>query len=83
MLDKLDAFIEIVDFFIPFEVLSGIGLVFAAENIVEAWLMSGSIPMVWVYIYLVFITLIGVGRYFSADDDELDELSDDFDELTE
>jgi len=83
MRQKLDAVLEILDFFIPFEVLSGVGLVFAAENIADAYITTGTVPMVWIKVYVVFIVFIGIGRYASASSDEREELSDELDELVD
>lgn len=77
----LQALAGILNFIIPFEVVSAIGLVFALENIVEAYVTTGTIPMIWVQVYVVFIVLVGVVRLATADEEEMEELEDDFDEL--
>lgn len=77
------AFVDILNFFVPFEVVSGVGLIFAMENIVEAWLETGQVPVIWIYVYIVFALGIGVVRYYTADESELDELEDDLDTITE
>lgn len=81
--ENVEAVAGVLNFFVPFEVVSGIGLVFAMENIVDAWLSTGEVPMIWVQIYLVFAAGIGVITYLSADEEELEELADDLEEITE
>jgi len=81
--ENLKAIAGVLNFFIPFEVVSGIGLVFAMENVVDAWLTTGTVPMIWVYVYIVFALGIGLVTYLSADEEELEELSDDLDEIAD
>jgi len=73
----------VLNFFVPFEVVSGIGLVFTMENIVDAWLSTGEVPMIWLQVYIVFALEIGVVTYLSADEEALEELADDLDEITD
>jgi hypothetical protein len=83
MRDELKAIFGIVDFVIPFEVLSAVGLVFTMENILESFLTTGSVEMMWVYLYFVFVVIIAVFRLVSADEGEIDELVDDITELSD
>jgi len=80
--EEVEAIAGVLNFFIPFEVVSGIGLVFAMENIVDSWLATGEVPMIWLQIYLVFAIGIGIITYLGADEDELEELADDLEEIT-
>lgn len=81
--ETVEAIVGVVDFFIPFEVVSGVGLIFAMENILESWLSTGHVPMVWIQVYIVFAVGIGAIRYLSADDEDLEDLADDVDEITD
>lgn len=83
MKDNFQAILGIVDFIIPFEVVSALGLVFTAENILEAYVTTGEIPMVWVWLYLVFVVAIGIVRLATANEEEIDVLEDDLEELTD
>jgi len=80
---NVEAVAGVLNFFVPFEVVSGIGLVFTMENIVDAWLSTGEVPMIWLQVYIVFALEIGVVTYLSADEEALEELADDLDEITD
>lgn len=81
MKDDLEAILGILDFIIPFEVVAAVGLVFAAENIVEAYIATGKVPIVWVQVYAVVVIVLAIVRYLSANEEELEDLEDDIDEI--
>lgn len=81
MREELEAVAGIVNFIIPVDVVLAIGIVFALENVVEAYVTSGTVPMEWVWIYLAGVIVLGVIRFVTADEEEMDELEDDLDEL--
>lgn len=81
MKDNFQAILGILDFIIPFEVVAAVGLVFAAENIVESYVTTGEIPIVWLQVYVVVILIVAGARYLAADDDEIEDLEDDIDEI--
>ena len=81
MREELEAVAGIVNFIIPADVVLAIGIVFALENVVEAYVTSGTVPMEWVWIYLAGVVVLGVIRFVTADEEEMDELEDDLDEL--
>ena len=79
--ERLQAVAGVLDFVVPFDVLSAVGLVFALENIVEAYITTGTIPAEWAAIYVAFAVVVGVVRYLSADDEEVAGFEEDLDEL--
>lgn len=81
MKDNLQAVLGILDFIIPFEVVAAVGLVFAAENIVDSFVTTGEIPIVWVQVYIIVIIIIAGVRYLTADENEIEDLEDDIDEI--
>lgn len=83
MREDLEAVAGIVNFIIPVDVVLAIGIVFALENVVESYVTSGTIAMEWVWIYLAGVVVLGVIRLVTADEEEMDELEDDLDELTD
>jgi hypothetical protein len=82
---KLNALLGIIGFFIPAEVLSAVLLVFAMENVLDelfqAYVPEAAGASVWIALYVVGICAISLMNYLSATDEELEDLSDDFDDL--
>lgn len=79
------AFLRVIDFFVPMEVLSAVFLIFALENVIDI-VVSIHLPEasplgVWVAIYLIGVLVMGLANYYSADEEELEELGDDLEEL--
>lgn len=79
-MSKIRAIIDIIDFFVPLEVLTSVFLVFVGELIFEAVVGAVALPAL-VGIYLLGILLTSALRYLSADEDEISELEDDLDDL--
>jgi hypothetical protein len=83
--DRLNAFLGILNFFIPAEVLSAVLLVFTMENIFD-YTFSTYIPsefqgLGWVIVYFIGVVSISALNYATADADELADLSDDLDDF--
>lgn len=83
MRERVKGVLGIIDFIIPFEVITAVGLVFAAENIVESYLETGQIPLIWLEVYAVIVLLMAAGRILTANEEEIDELEDDYEDLTD
>lgn len=77
---KLRSLIRVIDFFVPLEVLTSVFLIFVGELIFEKVVGSVSLPTLF-GIYLTGIALTSALRYLSADEDEIDDLENDFDDL--
>lgn len=79
-MSRLRAILDIVDFFVPLEVLTSVFLVFVGEMIFER--VVGEVGLVTLLlIYLSGIVLTSVLRYLTADDEEREELEDDIEDL--
>lgn len=79
-MSRLRALLDILDFFVPLEVLTSVFLVFVGEMIFEMVVGEVSL-MILLVIYLVGIALTSVLRYLSADDEEMADLVADIDDL--
>jgi hypothetical protein len=79
-MSRIDAIIDIIDFFVPLEVVTSVLLVFVAELIFEAVIGAVALPIL-VLIYLVGILVTSGLRYMSADESEVEDLMDDIDDL--
>lgn len=80
---RLSSLAGILDFFIPAEVLSAVLLVFTMENVLN-YAFSAYIPSEfevfgWVTVYVLGVLVVSALNYATADEEELDDLSDDFD----
>jgi hypothetical protein len=82
---KLRAVLGIADFFVPADVLSSVLLVFTMENILDqlfsTYVPAGLQTEAWVAIYLIGALVVSGFNYATAGEEELEELSDDFDDL--
>lgn len=82
---RIDAVAGIVDFFIPAEVISSVLLVFTMENILNyafSQFVPGNAEIAgWLTVYLLGIGAVGLFNYITADEDELEDLENDFDDL--
>ena len=81
---KLGSLAGIIDFFVPAEVLSAVVLVFTMENILDhafaTFIPEDFAALGWVAIYLLGTLLVSGLNYASADEKELDDLSDDLED---
>jgi hypothetical protein len=81
---KLRSLAGIFDFFVPAEVLSSVLLVFTMENILDhafsAYVPSEFETAGWIAVYLLGAAAISGLNYATADDEELEDLSDDLDD---
>jgi hypothetical protein len=82
--DRLSSLAGILNFFIPAEVLSAVLLVFTMENLLDQtfsmFIPSEYEAFGWVTVYVVGIIAVSALNYVTADEDELDDLSDDLDD---
>jgi hypothetical protein len=82
--DRLRSLAGILDFFIPAEVLSAVLLVFTMENILDhafAEFVPASFEAAgWVAVYLLGVLAISGLNYATANEEELEDLSDDLDD---
>lgn len=77
---RFRALLDVLDFFVPLEVLTSVFLVFVGEMIFEEVVGEVSLVILLV-IYLSGIVLTSALRYLTANEDELDDLEDDLDDL--
>jgi hypothetical protein len=82
--DKLRSLASILDFFIPAEVMSAVLLVFTMEKILDA-AFSALIPddfqaVGWIAVYIIGITAVSGLNYATANEEELEDLSDDLED---
>ena len=82
---KINSLAGILDFFIPAEVLSAVLLVFTMENILN-YAFLNYIPaefeaVGWMAVYLIGIASVSILNYVTADEEELEDLDEDFDQL--
>jgi hypothetical protein len=82
---RLRAALGILDFFIPAQVLSSVLLVFTMENILDhlfrMYVPDKAGAAGWVMVYIIGVAAISAMNYATADEDELEDLSDDIDDL--
>jgi len=79
-MSRFRAVLDILDFFVPLEVLTSVFLVFVGEMIFEQ--VVGEVGLTsLLLIYLGGIVLTSVLRYLTADEEEREELGDDIDDL--
>jgi hypothetical protein len=82
---RLNAVLGILDFFIPASVLSSVLLVFTMENILDhlfqVYVPENAGALGWVLVYILGITAISAMNYATADEEELEDLSDDLEDL--
>jgi len=79
-MSRLRALLDILDFFVPLEVLTSVFLVFVGEMIFERVIGEVGV-MTLLLIYIGGIALTSVLRYLSADSEEREYLADDIDDL--
>jgi len=79
-MSRLRALLDILDFFVPLEVLTSVFLVFVGEMIFERVIGEVGV-MTLLLIYIGGIALTSVLRYLSADSEEREDLADDIDDL--
>lgn len=77
---RLRALLDILDFFVPLEVLTSVFLVFVGEMVFEQIVGTASLESL-LLIYLLGIVLTSTLRYLTADEDERAELDEDLDDL--
>lgn len=77
---KIRALFQVIDFFLPTDVLLAVFMVFALENIV-AQIVGDVGVVVWLALYVVGTAILGLTRYLSADEEEMEDLQEDFDDL--
>lgn len=80
MRSRLRALLDILDFFVPLEVVTSIFLIFVGEMIFERIIGEVSVTTL-VMIYLAGIFVTSILRYLSADEEEREDLTDDIDDL--
>lgn len=82
---RFDALTDILNFFIPAEVLSAVLLVFTMENVLDhlftSLVPSGAGGATWVVVYVLSVIAISGLNYATADEEEREELGDDLDDL--
>jgi hypothetical protein len=83
--DRFRSLAGIFDFFIPAEVLSSVLLVFTMENVLDH-AFANYIPADfqaagWIAVYVLGVLAISGLNYVTADEEELEDLSDDFEEF--
>ena len=79
-MSRLRALLDILDFFVPLEVLTSVFLVFVGEMIFERVVGEVGV-MTLLLIYIGGVALTSVLRYLSADSEEREDLADDIDDL--
>lgn len=85
MRNSIEAALGILGFFIPAEVVSAVLLVFTMENVLD-YLFTTHIPpnfsvFGWVAVYLIGTLSISIVNYYTATDEEREELSEDLSDL--
>lgn len=80
---NIRAILGVLDFFIPVDVVLAVMLVFAMENIVETLIGGNPGLAVWVALYVLGILVLSASNYLSADEEELEDLNEDLEDLSD
>lgn len=84
LLMNFRAIIRIIDFFIPFNIITAVFVVFALENVVSHYFALYIPPRfsgpAWIIIAILGLALMNIA---SADEEEIDELEEDIEDIRE
>jgi accessory gene regulator protein AgrB len=82
---RLGAFVAIIDFFLPAEVLSSVLLVFTLENVLDfafaAYIPNEFQALGWASVYFFGVIVVALLNYAAANAEEREELSEDIEDL--
>lgn len=79
------ALLRVFDFFIPIEVMSAVLMVFALENVLgyyfETYVAAEHTALAWGLVYLIGAGTISAINLLTAEEDDLEDLSEDIEDL--
>ena len=79
------AFFGVINFFVPFELVSAVLMVFTLENVLDRifvqYIPSKYALPFWLTFYLLGVIVIGAANLFGSDDEELEELANYLEDL--
>jgi hypothetical protein len=77
---NLRAILRVIDHFVPLDVLTSVLVVFSLENLIDSYVSSLSVSSeIWILMAVFGLVVLNLA---SMDEEEMDELEDDFEDIS-